>query len=116
MFTSLTSQADNPWFWAGMFALIFDLFIGISILVGWWKLMRGYRGRQEFHLALLVTFALAFLLIIPGVAGESRFRAPADPLLALAAGWAWLPWLAAQKNSATGTNILHKLRNHAEET
>jgi hypothetical protein len=44
-----------------------------------------------FNLAALLVVSLFYLLIIPGVAGESRFRVPADPLLALAAGMAFLP-------------------------
>jgi 4-amino-4-deoxy-L-arabinose transferase-like glycosyltransferase len=91
MLASLRTQAENPWFWAGMYALGYDIVLASAILLGLWKVFGAYRHERFVTLAILVMVALAYLIIIPGVAGESRFRAPADPLLALAGGWAVLP-------------------------
>jgi 4-amino-4-deoxy-L-arabinose transferase-like glycosyltransferase len=91
MLFAIKSQASNPWFWAGMYALFYDIALGAAIVLGMWRVMRIYRQDLVFNLAVLVLVALVYLLIIPGVAGESRFRVPADPILALAGGWAFLP-------------------------
>lgn len=91
MLASLRSQANNPWFWLGMYALLYDIVLGITILTGMWRVFRHYRPDNIYNLAILVGVALLYLLLIPGVAGESRFRVPADPLLALVASWAFLP-------------------------
>ena len=88
---ALATQVRNPWFWAGIYALVYDIILYAAILIGIWRVLRNYRHELVFNLAALLILSLIYLLIIPGVAGESRFRAPADPLLALAAGLAFLP-------------------------
>jgi 4-amino-4-deoxy-L-arabinose transferase-like glycosyltransferase len=88
---SLASQGKNPWFWAGIYALLYDILLYAVILLAIWHLLHSYRQGLVFNLASLLIFSLIYLLIIPGVAGESRFRAPADPLLALTAALAFLP-------------------------
>lgn len=91
VFEALKTQVTNTWFWAGMYALIYDVVLFIGVIWGTWKVFRDFRPEVVFNLAALLIVALFYLLIIPGVAGESRFRVPADPLLALAGGMACLP-------------------------
>ena len=88
---SLASQAKNPWFWAGIYAFVYDIVLFTTVLIGFWCVLRNYRQELVFSLAAMLVFTLFYLLIVPGPAGESRFRAPADALLALAAGLAFLP-------------------------
>jgi 4-amino-4-deoxy-L-arabinose transferase-like glycosyltransferase len=87
---SLASQAKNPWFWAGIYAFVYDIVLFTAILIGFWRVLRYYRQELIFNLTVMLVLSLFYLLFIPGPAGESRFRAPADPLLALAAGLAFL--------------------------
>jgi len=91
VFEALKTQITNTWFWAGMYALFFDVVLFIAVIWGVWRVFREYRQEVVFNLAALLVVSLFYLLTIPGVAGESRFRVPADPLLALAAGMAFLP-------------------------
>jgi 4-amino-4-deoxy-L-arabinose transferase-like glycosyltransferase len=88
---SLESQLSNPWFWSGMGALVYDVILAAAILFGLWKVAKSHRNEMVFRLALLVLVAVIYLIFVPGVAGESRFRVPADPLLAFIAGLAFLP-------------------------
>jgi 4-amino-4-deoxy-L-arabinose transferase-like glycosyltransferase len=91
IFEALKTQITNTWFWAGMYAFFYDVVLFIAVIWGTWRVFREYRQEVVFNLAALLVVSLFYLLIIPGVAGESRFRVPADPLLALAAGMAFLP-------------------------
>jgi hypothetical protein len=91
MLRSLAGQVDNPWFWAGIYALAYDIILYFAILLAVWRVLRNHQKGVVFLLAVLLLISLIYLLIIPGAAGESRFRVPADPLLALFAGWAFLP-------------------------
>jgi 4-amino-4-deoxy-L-arabinose transferase-like glycosyltransferase len=108
---SLSSQVNNPWFWAGIYALIYDIVLYVAILIGIWRLLHKDQKRLVFDLAILLIFSLFYLLIIPGAAGESRFRVPADPILALTAGLAFLSRqkqapIQELKNSLTDTPTL----------
>jgi hypothetical protein len=91
LLASVKAQANNPWFWAGIYALMYDIVLAVCLLVGIWRVFRIYQHEMVARLAILAVAALLYLVLIPGVAGESRFRVPADPLLALAAGWVFLP-------------------------
>lgn len=87
---SLASQAKNPWLWAGIYAAIYDIALYISVLIGVWRGLGNNCKELVYNLAVILVLSLIYLLIIPGPAGESRFRVPADPLLALAASLAFL--------------------------
>jgi hypothetical protein len=91
IFRSLGTQLTNSWFWAGMYALIYDFAIYTATLIGFWRVIRYHRKELVFETGVFVLLSLIYLLIVPGAAGESRFRVPADPLLALVAGMAFLP-------------------------
>jgi hypothetical protein len=87
----LLVQLRNPWFWTAIYAMGYNLLLyGLGAAAVWkaWRL-KG-RGTGSL-LAVLLVIAAAYLVLIPLGAGESRFRAPADPLLGLLAGLAFYP-------------------------
>jgi 4-amino-4-deoxy-L-arabinose transferase-like glycosyltransferase len=82
-------QVGNRWLWAGIYALVFDIImygLGLSAL---WRIVWRYRKDLAFNLTLITMVTLAYILISPGPAGESRFRVPVDPYLAMLAGLAF---------------------------
>lgn len=86
--SAFAGQMDSVWFWAAVYALVYDgLLYGLCIAA-----LRGTTrapGRAGVgRVVLLLVVTLAYLLIAPLGAGDSRFRAPADPLLGLMAGLA----------------------------
>ncbi|RPI34140.1 MAG: hypothetical protein EHM70_03830 [Chloroflexota bacterium] len=84
----LSAQGGNVWFLAAVFALVFDLVLYSLCAAGLWRALRYFRCGPVFNLAVVLALVSFYLLFIPGVAGESRFRVPADPLLASLAGLA----------------------------
>ena len=86
----IQSSVGNPWFLAGLFALAFDVFLYGACLLGVVRLWHLRSNRELFLLGMLLIVTIAYLVITPFAAGESRFRATADPLLALLAGSAWV--------------------------
>jgi hypothetical protein len=73
-----------------LYALAFDGIMYGMCLVGIWKGLVLRRRGPIFNLTCVLVLSLAFLIVLPAGAGESRFRAPADPLLGLLAGLALL--------------------------
>jgi len=43
------------------------------------------------QLAIVVVVTVACIILIPGAAGQARFRVSVEPLLALLAGFIWAP-------------------------
>jgi 4-amino-4-deoxy-L-arabinose transferase-like glycosyltransferase len=86
---SFVGQLKSPWFWAGLYALGYDILLYGLCVVAVWKTYRGDRKDNALKLVILLLVMLAYLLFAPLGAGESRFRAPADPLLGLLAGMAF---------------------------
>ena len=86
---SFAEQLKSPWFWAGLYALGFDLVLYGLCVVAVWKTFRRDRRDNMTKVVILLILMLAYLLLVPLGAGESRFRAPADPLLGLLAGLAF---------------------------
>jgi 4-amino-4-deoxy-L-arabinose transferase-like glycosyltransferase len=85
----LLAQLRNPWFWTAIYAMGYNVVLyGLGAAAIWKTWRRKGRG-IGFLLAVLLLIASAFLVLIPLGAGESRFRAPADPLLGLLAGLAF---------------------------
>ncbi len=82
----VTSQKDNPWMWAGMYALLFDIVVYAVAAVGIIRIYRHNPKDMVKGLILLCLTGFIYLVIIPLGAGESRFRVPADPLLSVLAG------------------------------
>ena len=60
---------------------LYQLFLYIAALLAFRRLYR----RRPWTVAPLATTG-AILILIPGVVGESRFRVPVQPILALMAG------------------------------
>jgi 4-amino-4-deoxy-L-arabinose transferase-like glycosyltransferase len=89
---SFLEQLRLPWFWAGLYALGFDFLLYGLCAVAVWKTFRGEGHAATTKLAILLVLVLAYLLFVPLGAGESRFRAPADPLLGLLAGLTFYPY------------------------
>lgn len=86
------SLLGSAWFWVGVYALAFDIFLFASILVGFIKTMRQALRKQSrglLDLWVIAASGAAYLTLIPLANGDSRFRAPADPLLGLLGGVAW---------------------------
>ncbi len=86
----LQSSLGNPWFLAGLFALAFDVFLYGACILGVVRLWHFRENRELLLLGILLVLTIAYLEITPFAAGESRFRATADPLLSLLAGGAWV--------------------------
>ncbi len=81
------SLADQPAVAAALvLSLLYQLFLYIAALLGFRRLYR----RQPWTVALLVATG-AILILVPGVVGESRFRVPVQPILALMAGVGLVP-------------------------
>jgi hypothetical protein len=73
-----------------LYAFGFDLVLYGLCIVAIWKSFRRERYGTVIKLVFLLILALSYLLFAPLGAGESRFRAPADPLLGLLAGLAFI--------------------------
>jgi 4-amino-4-deoxy-L-arabinose transferase-like glycosyltransferase len=86
---SFVEQLKSPWFAAGLFALGYDFLLYGLCLIAIWKNFRINSQGKTIKVVILLILVLAYLLFAPLGAGESRFRAPADPLLALLAGLAF---------------------------
>lgn len=88
---AFSEQLKIPWFWAGIYALLFNAVMyalgGIAVLKA---TRRRFPSPVSYYLFFALILSLVFLLLLPLGAGESRFRAPADPLLGLLAGMAFL--------------------------
>ena len=81
------SLADQPAVAAALIlSLLYQLLLYLAALLGFRSLYR----RQPWTLALLVATG-AILILVPGVVGESRFRVPVQPILALMAGLGLVP-------------------------
>ena len=87
----LVAQAGNPWLWAGLYALIYDITLFALGFFGLVRLWKMDRQSTLFRVGVLALLSVIYLTIAPLGAGESRFRVPADPFLAWLAGCAWLP-------------------------
>lgn len=88
---SLQTLLGSPWFWAGMAALVYDGVLYLACLAGIYRSWKDQRGQDAWRLALVLLVSVSYLVLAPLATGDSRFRVPADPLLALLAGLAWLP-------------------------
>jgi 4-amino-4-deoxy-L-arabinose transferase-like glycosyltransferase len=82
-------QLRSPWFWAAIYAMGYNVVLYTLCSAAFWKAWRKERNSLFINLFVLLVAAVAFLIFVPAGAGESRFRAPADPLLGLLAGLAF---------------------------
>jgi 4-amino-4-deoxy-L-arabinose transferase-like glycosyltransferase len=71
--------------------------LGAGYTLGVWGLfgMALLRGRHwpptAAQLAILVMVTMAYIVLVPGAAGQARFRVSVEPLLVLVAGFVWAP-------------------------
>jgi 4-amino-4-deoxy-L-arabinose transferase-like glycosyltransferase len=84
------SVARNPWFWAGLYALVFDAALLVLNILGLIKLWRNRKTSMSLSMGLVLLTGIGYLILAPLANGDSRFRAPADPLLALLGGFSQL--------------------------
>lgn len=87
--SSFVGQLHSPWFLAGLCALVFDFVLYGLCAAGLVRAVRENRHSTVSSLGALLALSLVYLLIVPMGAGDSRFRAPADPLLGWLAGLAF---------------------------
>jgi hypothetical protein len=66
--------------------------------LGW---ARG-QGRLAIYLVLLIGLTSIYLLLIPGAAGQARFRIPAEPLITMLAGFGGIHLWARVKSAKIG--------------
>jgi hypothetical protein len=69
--------------------------------LGW---ARG-QGRLAVYLVLLIGLTLIYLLLVPGAAGQARFRIPAEPLIAMLAGFGGIQLWGRVKRTKIGVEI-----------
>jgi 4-amino-4-deoxy-L-arabinose transferase-like glycosyltransferase len=87
IWASITSEDVSPWLWEGFYALLFDAAMYVLFIIGAYKALFKSRSITMKQLTLVILFTIAYLVITPGAAGESRFRTPADPLLVVIASF-----------------------------
>ena len=63
------------------------------------------QGRLAIYLVLLIGLTSIYLLLIPGAAGQARFRIPAEPLIAMLAGFGGIQLWARVKRPKIGIEI-----------
>lgn len=88
-FQAFQAQMRNQWFWAAVFAMLYNGVLYTLCCAAVWKALRLKRHSLFLNLVVLLVMMAGYLILIPAAAGESRFRAPADPLLGLLAGLAF---------------------------
>jgi 4-amino-4-deoxy-L-arabinose transferase-like glycosyltransferase len=77
----------EPWFWAGIYALVYDLVIfGLICRSVLWAVK--LKERTFASAILLLALSMGYLILFPAANGDSRFRVPADPFLGVMAGLA----------------------------
>ena len=74
------------------------LYVLSMFSLGW---ARG-QGRPAVYLVLLIGLTSFYLLLIPGAAGQARFRIPAEPLIAMLAGFGGIQLRARVKRPKIG--------------
>lgn len=87
---ALKNVAGNPWFWAGLYALVFDAALLVLNIMGLIKLWQMRKTSMSLSLGLVLLTGIGYLIMAPLANGDSRFRAPADPLLGLLGGFSQL--------------------------
>jgi len=80
----------TPWLLAGLYALVFDAALLVLNIMGCIKIWQMRKTSVLFGLGLVLLTGLGYLILAPLANGDSRFRAPADPLLALLGGFSQL--------------------------
>ncbi len=76
--------------------ILYTFMIAIMSLIGFIRMMRY--GEVELRtMGILILVIMVYLIVIPGAAGEARFRVPAEPILAFLSAMILIPKL--NKNS-----------------
>ena len=77
------------------------LYVMSVFSVGWARA----QGRLAAYLVLLIGLTVTYLLVVPGAAGQSRFRIPAEPLITMLAGFGGIQLWARVKRPKIGIEI-----------
>ncbi len=88
---SLTSKGASSWIWVGIYSLIYDFVLFVLVIIGVAKSMKEPQLYPTRQLVVLLLITIIVLVVLPAASGDSRYRVPADPLLALLAGLYFLP-------------------------
>jgi 4-amino-4-deoxy-L-arabinose transferase-like glycosyltransferase len=86
----LKSGFESQWFLPGFAGIAYDILLYGACIFGLRSLWRFRSNRIILIYSVLSIVTLIYLVVSPFAAGDARFRAPADPLLTLIAGSAWL--------------------------
>lgn len=88
---SLMSKNVSSWLWVGIYSLIYDFVFYIMAGIGVGKALFKQQPFPIKQMVILLLVTILVLVVLPAASGDSRYRAPADPLLALLAGLYFLP-------------------------
>ncbi len=88
---SFTSKGVSAWIWVGIYSLIYDFVLFSLVIIGVVKSMNQPRLYPTRQMVILLSITIIVLVVLPAASGDSRYRTPADPLLALLAGLFFLP-------------------------
>jgi 4-amino-4-deoxy-L-arabinose transferase-like glycosyltransferase len=91
MWESLTARNVSNWIWVGIYSLIFDFILYCMALIGTFKALNKRTLFPVKQIVILLLITILVLIILPAASGDSRFRAPADPLLSILASLCLLP-------------------------
>ena len=80
-------SSGSIWVWAGIYALLYDAILYGLCVTALIVITLRNKNALKNPLLMLLVIIIGYMIVIPGPAGESRFRVPVDPLLALFAGF-----------------------------
>lgn len=89
-FRSIFQAGDTGFLGLMLWGMGYNIFLLIASLLGLFRAQSLFDADLRF-MAFLMVIVIGYLAIIPGAAGEARFRVPVEPLLAFLAGLTWLP-------------------------
>ena len=99
-FTAFSDPALRFVYSALAYSLVFQTFTYVFSLVGVVRLVLKRQG-FAFWLALTLLLTISLLLFSPGVVGNSRFRVPTEPFLAILTALGVAPCLKRQEESCS---------------
>ena len=78
---------SNRWLWLGVLAVSISVIMYGMALIVIWRFATQYRREIVFPLVVIMVITIAYLMLSPLGQGNARFRVPAEPFLALLAGF-----------------------------
>lgn len=88
---SLTSKNVSNWIWVGIYSLVFDFILYGMAAIGTFKALNKRTPFPVKQMVILLLVTILVLIILPAASGDSRYRAPADPLFSILASFCLLP-------------------------